>query len=570
MTTPRGSTTKDTKATQAARVIRRVLRALCVSLWFGSGRGVEFKMWRILRSVGDRSAAGHPARLRVRSRGMVPTENRPEPAERSVPVPSSPLPAVLVGVLFLALVLWLASRLKADPDLWGHVRFGLDTLAGRAPGARDTYSFTSDRPWINHEWLAEVVVAASYRLGAPGLILLAAAVMAGTVALVGAAVRRGGLGGPAGVVLVALAVYGASPQLATVRPQLFSVLLCAALLWVLRAAQERPSAAWLAAPLFAAWANLHGGWIVGLGVLGLWLAGEVLRGAARVPRSLAVLACALVATAVNPYGARLWGFLAETVGPGRADIEEWQPVWRSPADLLPWMACALALGWAWWRSRRSRWEFLPAIALGALTFQVVRLQAFFALSTVACAAPAFAGRGAPGFPLTKAPTKGEVLLVAGFAAAVLGAAGVVASRTADCLPLMAERVYATPEAEAVEFLSKNRLEGRMLTWFDYGQYALWHLSPRLKVSYDGRRETVYSTRVQQAHWRFYRGDTALARQLQADFIWVPASLPVVASLLKEGWVCIFRGPRSVVFAAVAGGTYVQPGPFTGPRCFPGP
>src|SRR5690606_14688422 len=35
-------------------------------------------------------------------------------------------------------------------------------------------------------------------------------------------------------------------------------------------------------------------------------------------------------------------------------------------------------------------------------------------------------------------------------------------------------------------------EGRLVTFFDWGQYALWHFAPRLKVSMDGRRETVYS------------------------------------------------------------------------------
>ena len=45
---------------------------------------------------------------------------------------------------------------KADADLWGHVRFGRDILRGGIHDG-DPYSFTSDIPWVNHEWLAEVL-----------------------------------------------------------------------------------------------------------------------------------------------------------------------------------------------------------------------------------------------------------------------------------------------------------------------------------------------------------------------------------------------------------------------------
>jgi hypothetical protein len=501
---------------------------------------------------------------------MDSTGYHPELAENSASVRTSRIPTVLVGVLFLVMVLWLASRVRADPDLWGHLRFGLDSLAAHGLTAHDPYSFTSDRAWVNHEWLAEAAMAASYRLGPAGLVLLAAAILATVVGLIGAVVRQCGVKGPAGVALVALAVYGASPQLATLRPQLFSVLLFAALLWVVGAAEQRRGACWLVLPLFVAWANLHGGWIVGLGVLALWAVAAVRRGRVPLHRAVLVVAAALVVTAANPYGSRLWTFLAETVGLGRADIEEWQPAWRAPADLVPWVICAVPLAWGWWRSPGRRWAFLPAMVLAVLSLQVVRLQAFFGLSTVASVAPAFAGLGPQGFPLTKTPTKGDLLIVGSFAAVVLAAALLAASRTASCLPMLTERVHGTPEAEAAEFLSQNRIRGRLLTWFDYGEYAIWHLSPGLLVSYDGRRETVYSERVQDGHWRFYRGHAEYAKLLRADYIWLPASLPVVERLLREGWTCIFRGPRSVVLAAKATPPYTQPASFAGPRCFPGP
>ena len=46
---------------------------------------------------------------------------------------------------------------------------------------------------------------------------------------------------------------------------------------------------------------------------------------------------------------------------------------------------------------------------------------------------------------------------------------------------------------------KGARPGHLVTYFNWGQYALWHLGPALKVSMDGRRETVYSDRRLAEH-----------------------------------------------------------------------
>jgi hypothetical protein len=47
----------------------------------------------------------------------------------------------------------------ADPDLWGHVQYGRDALAHGLPKTT-TYSYVAEGyPWINHEIVAEYVLA---------------------------------------------------------------------------------------------------------------------------------------------------------------------------------------------------------------------------------------------------------------------------------------------------------------------------------------------------------------------------------------------------------------------------
>jgi len=97
---------------------------------------------------------------------------------------SSPLVAFRIAALFLAAVTMV--NMRADPDLWGHVRFGLDILnAGDVADGPDPYSFTQDRPFIYHEWLGGTIMALAYHIGgATGLAVLKALLVLSLVALV--------------------------------------------------------------------------------------------------------------------------------------------------------------------------------------------------------------------------------------------------------------------------------------------------------------------------------------------------------------------------------------------------
>ena len=68
-----------------------------------------------------------------------------------------------------------------------------------------------------------------------------------------------------------------------------------------------------------------------------------------------------------------------------------------------------------------------------------------------------------------------------------------------------------PESEAMEFVRNRQLAGRMVTFFDWGQYAIWHKPGDLRVSMDGRRETVYSERTVDLHLDMYLGIGGWAR-----------------------------------------------------------
>ena len=190
---------------------------------------------------------------------------------------------ILVPWLALTTVLLTATR--ADPDLWGHVRFGLDWMQTHTLPSSDPYSFTQDKPWINHEWASEALSAAAFTVGgAAGLVLMKAAAMAATVAVLWR--RLTGSTPLVKAVVSTLAVTAALPLSGTVRPQIWSAV--ALVLLTLLLDGRPPSFRRIAsgAVLFAVWANLHGGWITG--AAGTW----TLRSGARAARAAARLALA--------------------------------------------------------------------------------------------------------------------------------------------------------------------------------------------------------------------------------------------------------------------------------------
>ena len=373
--------------------------------------------------------------------------------------------AILPGCALL-IVLCFVTLTRADPDLWGHVRFGGDIIDSAAIRLPDTYSFTADKPWTNHEWLAEIIMAAAYRTaGAAGLVLLKLTIVALSLGCMWRIVRVDTTGIRTAAILMTLALAGILPRVQQVRPQLFSVLCFALLMTVLRRAEKRPAALWFAPPLFAVWANLHGGWLVGCGTLALWCSARTwtLRAEDQASvRSLAILwsACvaAVAATLINPYGPGLWRFLAETVGLSRRFISEWGPVTGSLTTLAVWSFFALLVVVA--IKRAGRIPPLPAVIVpvfwGIVAFKVSRLDAFFALSTIALLAPELSrvfNRQRAEKPARSSPRMQAVMGVL----AVVTLVVTVPQLKSNLLCIDVHASSTIPEPEAMEFVRNHRL-----------------------------------------------------------------------------------------------------------------
>ena len=257
--------------------------------------------------------------------------------------PWLPTPVVIHAVV-VAAILAAVSAVKGlgDPDYYWHVTAGRLIVEGGAVPSTDPFSFTwQGQPWTPHEWLSEAVMHLLASSVGPGTTLLIfGAVAAAAIGVVAVAVARRGVRTVAVVLPATLAALVFLPYV-TARPQAISWLLLAlelALLMHLR--PERAARSLLLVPLFIAWANLHGLYVVGLGVAGAYLLFTL---AGRTPMSPArgwVLAATIgaglasMATPAGPVGLLYPFRYVDGSDWGLANIQEWQsPDFHDPAHL---------------------------------------------------------------------------------------------------------------------------------------------------------------------------------------------------------------------------------------------
>ncbi len=233
------------------------------------------------------------------------------------------LPSVTDLIFILVLVLLsyslLASRLLGDAGIGWHIRNGELMLRSHMITRTDPFSYTmSGRPWLAWEWLYDATIGAAHQsLGLNGVVFFTATVIAFTFALTFRILLARGSLLQISIALLLLAM-GAAMIHFLARPHVLSWLFTVIWFQLLDSAEVAPEnrrqLLWLPL-LMLLWVNLHGGFLFGLALLGLyWLAGvirylqggsESRQAAAWVKQLSALGALSFLATFANPYGYKL-------------------------------------------------------------------------------------------------------------------------------------------------------------------------------------------------------------------------------------------------------------------------
>ena len=457
----------------------------------------------------------------------------------------------LWALLLGSSVAYFFSINEADNDLWGHVFFGREILAERAIARIDSLSYTAaGLPWINHEWLSQVVLGATYEVaGSAGLLLLKFTVACTAFLLVFGLVRRRTqaphVWGAVGLVTIAIMSRGFA-----IRPQMFTYCGAALTLWALdRYQRGQRGTLWLFPALFGVWVNLHGGFILGLGILGWFAAATLVDAERRSWHSWVAWLGSLAATGLNPYGPRLLLYVWNELSRAHP-ITEWQRAMPTDPSQVAFFATFAGLVVTLPLLRRWRtegWLSVLAIGMGLMAMRHQRHTPVFAL----CAAAPLAAQleratawlqSRAAFTLSTISRRMINGALAVLAAAQLGLTAVRVAR--DGVHVVFDpRDYPMT---AVRALAQVRPSLNLAVPLDWGEYVLWFLAPQVKVSLDGRFATVYPERIVENNFDFFSGGPGWQRLLEL--------YPTEAVLLPADWPCpIRRHPqwRRVLGDAVA-------------------
>src|SRR5262245_6431687 len=499
-----------------------------------------------------------------------------------------------LGVLVGSLLVYGLAATVADPDLWGHVVFGDRILATRQIVQPELYSYIAPgRPWTNHEWLIDVVFATLFgRFGSPGLIGLKLAVTLSISYLLYRHFRRAGLPQIRAFITLIVFVFAMMPWFITVRAQLATHLLFLFTLLTLNRASARGVwPLWKLPLLFVVWANLHGGFLAGLGVLVVWAVARLVtvwvRGEPSPLRTTAAIVvavvCSVLATLLNPFGVHLLTFLYQTALGPRPDIWEWHPLVLSSQWGFFYLLLAVptVLGLIW--SRRERVPALVAVLLTVMAMPfLAQRHVPLALLAIAVIAAEHVGDAwsrvaeAQATPSSLQPPAVRLISVACLALAALLL--VLSVPRFSCISL--GPTSGTRAVRAVTLLKQSGVSANMVVDFDWGTYALARLRPGIKVSIDGRREAADAEEevAQNTRFRFglHEWDTLLTKY--ETHLALVSKDTAAFNLMKQrpGWKLLYDDPLSALFGredlpqvAVIERTLVPTGSYDGTGlCFP--
>jgi len=214
-----------------------------------------------------------------------PPRLTPEPCDRA-PVARVHSPSVarwlfpsLTDMIFIVL-LWLlafapmGAGLLNDADTGWHIRNGQHIMRTLSVPRTDDFSYTMNgKPWFAWEWMYDAGIGLlTVRLGLNGVVLLTAVVIALTFALLFRFLIMASGDLLVSALLAVLAALSAQVHMLA-RPHVVGWLLT--LVWVrllYRFQQGETAALWWLPGLMLVWVNLHGSFVLGLVLMGLFAA----------------------------------------------------------------------------------------------------------------------------------------------------------------------------------------------------------------------------------------------------------------------------------------------------------
>ncbi len=407
-----------------------------------------------------------------------------------------------ITVFLSAIIVTIAALTALFPidnfDIWWHLKTGEIIVSELSVPTTDIYSFTAGgSEWITHEWLAEVIFYALYSLGGMNLLIIFKVLIAVLIALLLLYnLRRGKDINLMIYILITAAVCVGSFRM-FVRPHLFTYLFLTLLMLNLSRYNEffkSKRLKWFLIPLmFMAWANLHSGFIIGLGIYGIVSIGAFInhfRGKPNNDRKaisgfqafLVPGLLAAIASLINPNGIKAFAYpflLASEPVFRNAIAEMVSPFEVFGTQKLYLILLIVILGFACygiWKNIKNNPAFSLILVIGAVS-ALTSIRNSYEAAIITSSIMIVTLKGIP-----------LRMLYIGVIAILLSISGFcyyTAKYIRDTRGIGLGAVTDLPY-EGAEFLKKIEYEGNIYSPLGWGSYFIWKGWPDWKVFIDGR------------------------------------------------------------------------------------
>jgi hypothetical protein len=413
---------------------------------------------------------------------------------------------VLVGVGLVAVtsVLLIFLPHAFSVDSWLALVTGREVWQSGLPHHETLTALAQGAPWIDQQWLSQLLSYGTYLVGGLGLLgLVNMALIVG--ALAGCAIGARRLGAtPRSVLLVLPLCAVIVVFFGEVRTQEFVLPLFAATVYLLASDGRAPSRrVYWSLPLLVLWANLHGTVALGAALVALrgltlvWERRALLLSSARAwLRPLILMLGAPATLLLTPYGLGVISYYRATLFGGalRHMVTEWQPITSDPATAVTlFLLAGLAL-WAFGRypGRTTLWERLALLGLAAISIEVMRNAVFFALLALVVLPVAL-----PASSERQRPTLRRARLNLGMAGAALCAVLVVGAAALARPDSSVELVYQrTGILNVIEHQTAIHPQLKLFADVRFADWLLWR-DPNLRgrIANDARFELLSTSQM---------------------------------------------------------------------------
>jgi hypothetical protein len=465
-------------------------------------------------------------------------------------------PAML-GMFLIGRIFYEARGFVVDPDVWWHIKAGQDILRTHHWPTTDSYSFTAaGTPWIAYEWLGEIVLALVYRAGGVVALLVMLVVLGSIIILLLYWLATVRSGNSKAAFVSALALASLAFASFTLRPQMFGYLFLILTLLVMEKFRQGVSwPLWTLPLIFLAWVNTHGSFIIGIGVVALYLCAglssfqlgsvEAIAWTSkqRLQLEKALLFC-LAVLPITPYGTQLAVYpfdMAFSQPINVANVNEWRPM---PFELVggKMFLGLVVIFFLLQMFCRFSWR-LEEVLLVAGGTAMACLHVRFILLFVPFCAPVFAAmlaRWVPAYMRQKDKYVANAVLMA---AVVVAMFHYFPTRAA-----LEKKVAETYPIGALEYLNAHPIPGKMLDYYGFGGYLVFAGRP---VFIDGRGDLYERTGVfgDYVHLNeFDSGSLGILRNYGIDvcLLGTKQSLAAVLAVTPE-WRRVYGDDTSVIF-----------------------